>query len=81
MAIQAQDEILADAANAIAEEYLYLQVDTSTAMPARSAVELTNGGTQIGNTASLFNKVVKYSQHNQGADQCDQAITADGQRQ
>lgn len=38
------------------DKWKYLQVDTSTTMPAGDAVELINGGTQIGNSASLYNK-------------------------
>ena len=53
---QVQDVILNDLAEKIYDEYLYLQADTSTLLPAESAIELTNGGTQIGISAALFNK-------------------------
>lgn len=53
---QVQDKILNDLAEKIFDEYIYLQVDTSTLMPSEDAVELTNGGVQIGSSAALFNK-------------------------
>ena len=53
---QIQDEVLNELAQKVFDEYLYMQVDTGTTMPGTSAVELINGGTQIGSTAALFNK-------------------------
>lgn len=53
---QVQDSLLNSLAQKIYDENLYLQVDTSTVMPSEVAVELTNGGTQVGVNAALFNK-------------------------
>ena len=56
-----QDRILDALAQKIFDEYNYLQVDTSTLLPGDAAVELTNSGTQIGNSAALFNKIQETS--------------------
>lgn len=53
---QVQDQILNAAMQNIFDNYLYMQIDTSTNLPATDAVELVNGGTQIGITSDLFNK-------------------------
>jgi hypothetical protein len=54
---QVQDVILNDLASRIYSQYQYLQVDTGTVLPSVTGVELTNGGTQVGGSAALFNKL------------------------
>jgi len=53
---QTQDIILEDATAKIHNVYRWLQLDTSLIMPAKDAVELVDGGVQVGNDPSLFNK-------------------------
>jgi len=54
---QIQNTILDSLMEKVYNEFKYLQVDTGTVLPSTSAVELVNGGTQIGTTAALFNKL------------------------
>lgn len=57
MVNQIQNEVLNTLAQSIYNGYPYLQVDTSGTMPSKDSVELTNGGTQIGSTSALYNKL------------------------
>ena len=61
MTNQIQQTVISDVAQQIFDTYRYLQVDTSTILPSKTAVELTNGGTQIGNSSALFNKIRELS--------------------
>lgn len=54
---QIQNIVLNDLAEKIYDEYLYLQTDTATILPDETGTLLSNGGTQIGINASLFNKL------------------------
>ena len=53
----AVDQILNDAMRNIFSTYKWISVDTGTTSISNTATNLTNGGTQIGISAALFNKV------------------------